>query len=262
MRDFFGALRIDIRRSFLSPLFVVTVILIVLLNCLSVYEEYISNPAPSVVYLFEMFVMGGPLNLICMFFGLVPYGQSFCVDWKNQFIRSNVIRTTRDVYAWSKVTTVALSAFGAILIGYFGTILLFMTQMPLLGADYDLYGFEVYNSFVFGQLMTIHPLLFLLVRISVLGFSCVFWALFALLISSYSTNIFVVFASPVIAYYFVINAGSSLPINFRINSLVSGAVNLGGPLWSYLYILLFFATGSTIFGALFCRQVKRRLANG
>lgn len=258
-----GALRIDLKRAFISPMFLSTVLLIVLLNYISISNEYSSVPDAGVVYFFEMFVIGGSFNLISMFFGIIPYGHSFCTDWKNQFIRPNIVRTAKDAYAWSKVISVALSAFGAVFIGYAVTLMLFSLHMPIVGSDYARYGYQIYNDTVMGSLMSIDPLLYLLARICMLGFSCMFWAVFALLISSYYTNIFVVFSAPIITYYLIINSlAKYLPMYLRFNSLNGGVVDIGGPLLTLIYIFLFYLTLSFLSGALFCRKVKRRLANG
>ena len=263
MKNLLGALRIDLRRAFISPFFLATVFLIVLLNYISISQEYSYGPYSGIVYFYEMFVIGGSFSLVSMFLGIIPYGQSFCVDWKNQFIRSNVIRTTKNAYAWSKVISVALSAFGAVFIGYIVTLILFSLHMPMVGGDFAELGYEAYNDTVFGPLMMISPLLFLLVRICIFSFSCMFWAVFALLISSYYPNVFVVFSAPVITYYVVINSiGRYLPIYLRFNTLHQGIVDMGGPLLSFIYVILFFLSLSILSGVLFCRKVKRRLANG
>lgn len=263
MKGLFGALRIDLRRAFLSPMFIVTVFLVVLLSYISISHEYSVITNEGLIYYFEMFVIGGSFSLISMFLGVIPYGQSFCADWKNQFIRSNVIRTGKNAYSLSKVISVALSAFGAVFIGYVVTIILFSMHMPMVGREFSEYGYQMYNDGVYGPLMMIHPLLFLLVRICILGFSCMFWAVYTLLISSYVTNAFVVYSAPVLTYYVVINSiGKYLPVYLRFNRLDYGFADIGGPLLNFIYVMFFYLLLSILSGMLFCRKVKRRLANG
>ncbi len=263
MSNLIRALRLDLKRAFVSATFFATVLLIVMLNYISIINEYFYDPDAGTVYFFEMFVIGGSFSQISMFIGTIPYGHSFCTDWKNQFIRSNVIRTTKNAYAWSKVITVALSAFGAVLVGYVVTVALFSLHTPIVGSEFAKYGYKAYNDTVFGPLMMINPLLFLFVRICMLGFSCMFWAVFALLVSSYFSNLFVVLSAPVITYYFIINSiGRYLPMYLRFSSLNYGIVDMGGPLISFIYVFLFFLFLSLLLGVLFCRKVRGRLANG
>lgn len=236
-------------------LFAAAVALLVALNYLGIEQEYAANPGGSVVYFMQMFVFTGPFAFLAIFLGLVPYGSSFCVDWKNQFIRCHVIRTSKSVYAWSKVIAVATSAFAAVFAGYVLTILLFWSHMPM--------GHESYDGTVLSKLIAADPLVYLLVRAAVFGAFCMFWAVFALLVSAYCANIFVTLSAPLIAYYFVVNGpGRWLPSYLQLHHLSGGTVSVGGPWLTASYCLLVFVVMSGLAGLLFCHKVKRRLANG
>jgi multisubunit Na+/H+ antiporter MnhG subunit len=193
----------------------------------------------------------------------VPYGFSFCQDWKNQFIRPTAIRTTKTAYAWSKVIAAALSGFACVFLGFVLTTLTMLVYMPVVGPDFAEYGYELYSPSTIGSLMMIHPLLFLLAQVCMLGWACMFWAVFALLVSSYCANIFVVLAAPVVAYE-VIGATLNrwLPTHLQFDNILFGSFDVGGPWLSVLYVMVLYSALSAVCGLLFCRKVKRRLANG
>ncbi|MCL2078431.1 MAG: hypothetical protein FWH17_01165 [Oscillospiraceae bacterium] len=256
------ALRIDMKRAFFSPLFFLVILLIVALNYLSVSGEMPLSQG-NVLYFFQL-IFGGPFSIVMLFIGTLPYGTSFCVDWKNQFIRPNLIRTTLSTYAWSKVFTVALSAITAVIISNLLTAFLFSLHMPMVFWFYAEYGYELYIQAVIGQLIDIHPMLYLTVRIVIYALHCGFWAVFALLVSTYSTNAFVTYASPVLAYYLVVNLSAvvGVPYYLRFNAVASGYVEMGGIFASIAYSVLFFAVPTALLGWLTTRNIKRRVENG
>lgn len=262
MKKLFSELKVDLKRAFFSYRFLLAIVLVVLLSYISIIQEYVSYPGGNIVYYFEIFVLGGSFTLITLIIAVIPYGPSFCVDQKSQFIRLVQIRTTVGAYTWAKVIAVALSTFVAIIVGYIITLFLFSLHLPLVGSDYLEYGYQIINDTVIGSLLEIHPLLYLSVRICIIGASCMFWATFALLISAYFPNAFVVYVSPIITYYVFINSiGKLLPSFLKLNLLFTGIANIGVPLVSFIYILGLFLVLSIISGMLFSKKVKRRLAN-
>lgn len=257
------ALRIDLKRAFRLPTFLGVVALILVMNYLAVAQEYSAIPGASVVYLFTMFIRGGVFALIATIYGALPYANGFCIDWKQQFIRANVVRTTRNAYAWSKVISVGLSAFAVVFAGYLLTILLFNLHMPLVGTEFAAEGYQTYDTTVFGSLLSTSPYLYVLATTCITSISCMFWAVFALLVSAYCANSFVALSAPIITYYLVsIVVGRGLPLWLDLGSLDSGVVDMGGPLPSLLYVAAFYLVLSLVAGLLFCRKVKWRLANG
>jgi hypothetical protein len=251
-----GALRVDLRRAFRAPLFLVAVLLVIIVNYLSILQEYWATMGDSgLIYYIEMWALTGALSLVLFCLGVVPYGFSFCHDWKNQFIRPAAIRTTKTAYAWSKVIAVATSGFACIFLGFVVTTVTMLFYTPLASPDCS-------SPPAVGSLMVIHPLLFLLARVCMIAWACMFWAVFALLVSSYCANIFVVLAAPVITYTVVGAVDRWLPDYLRFGNIDSGNFAVGGPLLSVLYVMLFYSVLSAVCGLLFCRKVTRRLANG
>lgn len=259
MKNLGGALRIDLRRAFGSFAFYIAIALLIILNYISISAEAMVING-SVMYFMLLFAFDGSFCIIATFIGVIPFGQSFCADWKNQFIRPSLIRCSPLSYAWSKVISVALTAFLSIFIGYLLTAVLFSLRLPMFDAEFYHAGYELYDSGALGKLMEISPWLYLGARIALYGAACAFWAVFTLFVSSFVTNVFATFAAPVIGYYFVVNL--PLPIYLRFNVLSGGRLVAGGTVTSFLYALFFFFTLTVIFGWLFCFRVRRRLANG
>jgi hypothetical protein len=263
MSALLGALRVDMRRAFISPLFVVAVALVVVVNYLSIFQEYLVLADEGVVYYLEMFALTGAFSLVPLCLGVMPYGLSFCHDWKNQFIRPCAIRATKHAYGWSKVVAVAMSGFACIFLGFAVTTITMIFYMPLAGPDFAEKGYALYSPTAVGSLMMIHPLLFLLVRVCMFSLACMFWAVFALAVSSYCANVFVVLAAPVLTFNAVNGTiGRWLPTYLRFDSITFGSFSMGGPVPSLIWVWLFYTVLSAACGLLFCRRVKRRLANG
>lgn len=261
MKNIIGALRIDYRRS-LSFLFILGIILFVAISYASISDELSFNNG-DVLYYMELFIMQGPFTMIILFIGVTPYGLSFCVDWKNRFIRTNIIRESCCSYAWAKVIVVATSSAAVILLGHMLTTYLLSLHMPLLGEEFFRLGYEVYTQTVFGSIINVSALLYLLVRSIISALHCSFWAVFALFVSAFTTDPFITLASPVIGYYFIINLTYALnfPAHLRLNSVAACNFDIGGILISFLYAVLFFLVLIIIFGYLFYVQVKRRVEN-
>jgi hypothetical protein len=258
-----GALRADLRRAFLSPLFVMAIASVVIVNYLSIFQEYWFVRGEGLVYYLEMFALIGRFSLVPLCLVVLPYGLSFCQDWKNQFIRSAAVRSTKPAYGWSKVMAVAMSGFACVFLGFVVTAVTMVFYMPLVGPNFAESGYGIYSPTAIGSLMMVHPLLFLLARFCMFSLACMFWAVFALAVSSYCANIFVVLASPVLTWYAVrITIGRWLPSILSFDNVTSGLFSMGGPVLSLIWVLFFYAALSAACGLVFVRRVRRRLANG
>ena len=191
--------------------------------------------------------------------GIVPFGDSFCIDWKNRFIRYSVIRTSVSAYSVSRVLVVALSSLSAIFLGYLLTLLLFSLHMPLV-SPYDVENWS-WPITLFGFTEQVNPLMFLIARAFVVSLACAFWAVFALFISTVVANVFVVYVAPLVANYFLA-AIPPLPDIVNIRELIRWTFIFPDAGLSLLYVTVSFLLLIAAFGYLFCRNVRRRLANG
>jgi hypothetical protein len=253
-------LKVDFRRAFLSFSFLLTVALVVLVSYLSISLEAAVVSEASVLYYFEIFALQGLFYLVIFGVGTIPYGQSFCADWKNQFLQPIIIRSSKNLYAISKIITVGASTFAAITLGYLLALFSFAIYTPLIDQSIVEMGWNGIALPPFGFLIDINPILYLIIRIFIVALACSFWAIFALFVSSYIPNSFVVCAAPVITYYSL--SILPLPVFLRLNIITQAYLDMGGIGVSLLYTVFFFFGLSSVFGWLFCRNIKRRLDNG
>lgn len=260
MRNFLGSLRIDLQRAFLSGYFWLAILLVLLLNYVSVFMEIRLNGSINAIYLLSTFCFGGDNTIVLLFLGSLPYAKSFVTDWNTQFLRFHLIRTSPDGYTWSKVITVFLSSAISIGMGFALTILCFSLHMPL---GNDNVGEMIMGLPAYGQLLNNSYLLFFAAQISALALGVSVWAVAALFLSAYVTNAFVVLASPVIAYYVIINSiGRYLPTLLNMDRFMLGNVTLGSAGSTFIYTLLYCLLLTIILGFGFSRKVKKRIDHG
>ena len=261
MNSFIGSLRIYLRRAFLSFPFWITIALVVILNyCASAIEMKLSSHY-TVMYLLSTFCFSGDYIIVVLFLGGLPYAKAFVTDWNTQFLRLQLIRTSPDGYAWSKVVTVFLSSFISIFLGFFLTIACFSLHMPFVDENFWLGGMD--SVPVYGLLIDNSWFLFFAVQISVLALGVAVWSVCSLLVSAYATNSFVALTSPVIGYYLVINSiGRFLPVYLKMDRFMLGKIALGNIPSTFLYTLFYFLLLIALLGFGFVRKVKRRVDRG
>jgi len=261
MQNLANALRMDLRRAFFSPRFFIAIAALLFLNFFSIWQELsLGSTMADVLYYFDNFMLGGSFVLVAILLSIFPFSNSFCSDWNNKYILVSVIRSSSRAYAWSKIIVSSLSSFCVIFIGYSLSVLALASKMALVNPLNGNY--EYYFTSTFGELFAASPFLFIIVKIFIYGIFCSFWSVFALWISTRISNIFVTLAFPIITYYAIINImyNFQFPNFLRLNVLFKGDVNLGNPLYSFLYTVLVFLVCIVIFGILFAKNIKRRLA--
>lgn len=264
MRTFFGVLKGDLKRAFLSVRFLTAVLLLTIINIISALGEVMITAninTLTVVYLMQNFIFYSSFAVMTTFIGVIPYGPSFCEDWNNQFIRPCIIRSSPTKYGISKVVSTFLSATLAIFAGYMLTVLLFSLKWNMVSEEFFTEGYTLYDNSSIGKTLETSPLLYLILKSLLHSFSAAFWAVFALCISTYVTTTFTTFAIPVITYYIAINL-EGIPSALRLNVIMNGSVNFANPYSAFWNGVFVFIGLSVIVGAWFCVRVKRRLAHG
>lgn len=256
--SFVNVVKVDVFRVFSTPPFYAACLLLFLVNMFSICNE--AKPDEGcIVYYFTVFIFDGAFSVVIPFLGTLPFSNSFCVDWKNSYFKSLLIRCSINKYCWSKVVVTAFSAFLIVMMGNILSSLFLSIQWPLIGNEYYEFGYSIYDNNVIGQLIDFHPLLYLFARFSLQGVAAAFWAVFTLFISSFSTNLYVVYATPIIGYYVAIHF--PLPYYLKLNVLTGGRTNLGSLALSVLFPVLFFVFQIIIFGCFFRIQIGRKLAH-
>lgn len=263
MKEILGVLRMDLCRGFASFGFLAAA----LSMCLALFSNsstevrMLETGLTDVLYLYNVAHIQS-FSVLYVIFAALPYATSFCVDWNHQFIRSTVIRTSVEKYGFSKVTACALSGGAAIALGELLFIFLLRLNLPLVNTQNPV--FENITSLFLGSLLTTgHFAAYFAARILVVSAAAAVFAVLALMISTFITNVFVTLGFPLIAFYSLIGFSGQLglPEWLNFHSIISG-VCLNTPIASVAYSVLCCSLICVLLGVITVRQIKRRLEHG
>ncbi len=258
MRGLMPYLRNDIQRAFFSKRFLITIILIPVLDCFSAASERL--PGMDVFQMLQWVDMFG----LCIFIYVIytiPYAYSYCTDISNQFIYYSVIRGSKIDYVRAKIIACSLGGGCAAFLGRLGTIFLLSLKMPLWnGLAGSGNGEEIFFKMAEnGELWK--AFLLALVLNSLKAAVC---AVSAFTVSTYVPNIFLVAASPIICDQLLVNIMGVLPYSkwlsfWNIYSVYGEVLPSAGGI--VLYAL--FVTTVLIYGMgkLSSRAIIRRFYN-
>lgn len=205
---------VDIKRLFSSMQFYIAVAGIWGINILNILDETRVVSNTTVLYLFNGRNIVGAFEMLLVFFAVLPYSMSFCIDWDYGYYKPELIRGKISRYTSSKVIVVMFGSIIATMVGYMLFVFSLGLIYPLFPStleDLEYYmqltptGFQemAYSSSpIFYYILTIIP------EALMYGFlSC-----FALYISSKNTNRFIVFSAPIIFYYMYNYLGGTLKL--------------------------------------------------
>jgi hypothetical protein len=261
MKGITGNLRMDFRRAFLSPAFILAaagMAAVLLLNAANEIKIDYSNC--SVLYLSDV-MDSNEFYFLAMILSAVPFAASFCSDWNNQFIRPSCIRSGPRQYCASKIIVCALSGGAVVALGHIIAYAVLMPCFPLFGVHEDLHNYISNYPAIKVLLEGRHFLMFLLFKlIFQFGFYA-FLAVLAFLLSTFIPNIFVVLASPLLAYFFLNNLGLELhiPVWLDFDCISGGRCSLYNTAVSVIYAVAFFTALCTMMGIAAGINVKRWL---
>lgn len=236
---------------------------VALFSSASTEVKMIKESYGDVLYLYRVAHVQG-FSMLSMIFATLPYATSFCTDWSNQFIRLSIIRTNIKSYGASKVLTSALAGGSAVALGEVLFILSLRLNLPLVNTQSPMFenavAEPVYGILLSGGYFTAY----FAAKILISFFAAAFFAVLALSISTYLTNVFVTFASPILSYYFLIKFFSNigLPEWFNLQTILFGYFAVGKPFFSLLYSIFFVTLLCILMGILIVRQIQRRLEHG
>lgn len=259
MSGVIGNLRMDLRRAFISPAFLFSSVGMAAVLFFNAANEFKINSSCSVLYL-DGIMESNYFYSLAMLFCAVPFAASFCADWSNQFIRPSCIRSGPRQYCISKVIACALSGGSVVAFGHILVYFLLLLRFPLARAS-DIQNM-ILNEPVLGcYLQGRQYLMYLLCKLIFQFEFYAFLAVLAFFISTFIPNIFVVLASPLLAYYFLLNleAELHLPTWLDIRIISEGQCNLGNTAVSVLYALVFFSVLCAVLGTVAVKNVKGRL---
>lgn len=261
MKHFFCVLGQDLRRTVLSWTFLVAVLGLAFVNVVSLFDEYqFFLEDTSVLYL-EMLMGYRNFYMIFLLFAALPGTTLFCSDWDNRYIRFSVMRSTKNVYAASKVIACFLSAILTVVLAEWLTVFAFSFQFDLYLPSDANGSYGAYQALV----TPAGTPLYLTATFLCKGFCAGALSVFALWFSTKVTNVFVTLAVPMLAYYLIQVVGFAtgmIPSYLSIDNLTKAHVDVGGPALSLLYTIGVFTALALLFGFLFVRSCKRRISNG
>ena len=264
MKRFLGNVRVDLRRAFFSFGFILAVVgmCVALFSGASTEGRSIKD-GTDVLYLY-MVAHGQGFSTLSMIFATMPFATSFCTDWNNQFIRPTVIRTNIKSYGISKVFTTALAGGSAVALGEVLFILLLRLYVPLVDRQGHMLAGAGSDS-VYGSLLSSGNFAaYFASQILIVFFGAAFFAVLALWISTYLTNVFVTLASPVLSFYFITDFTREfgLPAWLNIRFALAGRFYNGQPVFSLMNLIFSCSFLCILMGMAIVRQIKRRLEHG
>ena len=267
MRKLLGNARVDFCRAFFSFGFLLAVVGMCAALFSGASTEGIVmkdiNNRGDVLYLYTVAHVQG-FSMLSVIFATLPYATSFCTDWNSQFIRPTVIRTNIKSYSISKVFTCALSSGSAVALGEILFIFLLRLYFPLVerqGPGFD----NAVSDQVYGSLLSSGNFTaYFASKILISFFAAAFFAVLALWISTYLSNVFVTLASPVLFFLFITRLTRliGLPPWLDLSSALSGMFYSGKPFFSLLNSIFLCSFLCILMGILTVWQLKRRLEHG
>lgn len=260
-------LLMDLKRLFTGKPFFISVIGIWGINILNVLDEITVVEQTTVLYLFNGRSVVGAFEMLLIFFAVLPYCTSFCVDWDYGYYKSELIRgKNKWEYAVSKLCAAVIGTVIATCCGYLLFVLALRAFFPLFpetAEDLTYYMQLTPTAFQEAAFSDI-PQLYYLVTILPEAFMYGFLASFALYMSSRDTNRFVVLSAPIIFYYIynylsgTLRLPSFLSWQFHETGVLSGVpweMNLAATAGYYLI-------WTAAAGVLFVNRVRRRVQSG
>lgn len=262
----FKILKTDLRKAFSSSEFYLALVGVCVLNFMNLFDEMRIHTVKEycfVLYLYEARHALGAFSILILFLCALPFGANFCSEWNHGNTKYNLIRTSKNKYGWSKVIVTALTGFLACQIGYMLLIYLLDLYFPLYPTDLELLDIYIRNS-SFKEIARAKKYYYFFISTLPESFSFGFLAVVALYVSSKITNTFVVLSAPILFYYGWNFLCGTLRFPYILcwpSFMYRGIdTNLGSGI-SLLFTMLYYLIGIIIVGALFVKNIKRRIEN-
>lgn len=251
-------LRVDFRRAFCSKLFLIGLFCAQGVLYMNIPWDNFSN---SILYIVEQQPFGSfqPLLLVC---GTIPFATAYISDCENNFIKSLVIRSDLRSYLRSKAIVTAASCFVTIFLAKMMFVLVLHAFCPVCVPS-ELQ--PTYQS-AMDRLLDTHPYGYLFAEAAVFAFAASAFALFALLLSSFTHNAFVTVMSPMVTNFFLTSLEQifSVPAAFSVINLMYGDLDLYADNYflTFLHLFWFWLMLMILFGSLFIYHAEKRFCHG
>lgn len=194
-----NVMKADIYRVLGSKLPWLTVFLFTLARTLVAIPEYLAlyrqfpgkNVAQNLGYLYySSFFLSSNVNVFSVSIACLPFGMAYLEDKESNFDRYFISRTNMMRYSLSKFIVNLCTSAAAVILGFMLTILLFILLCQrhagtIMAGD---------GSQVMRDLSQNTPLAYSALLIIFSALYCAFWSSFAMTISAYLSNIYVIFS--------------------------------------------------------------------
>lgn len=261
MNPFIRCLIGDLKYMMCSYRFLAAVIGYVTISLISLLDEIKMFPSASVCYLYMVYHYY-PFWLLFLLFAVIPGGGSFCADYKSNYFRYRILRFGEKKYAISKAVSCFISASAMVFLSQWSLIAILALRGPIyLAEDKNAMIGRIYYVLMNENQVWIY----FMIRILILAAAAGFFSVLALWISTKVVNIFVVFSSPIIAYYLIDNVSIALDIPFylSLSKIIRGTIEIkGGITISLLYAMSVLVGLSVVFIIMFHVSCRKRCENG
>lgn len=203
-----NVLRQDLRRALCSENFVLTVLLMFLVELLSCGQPLYVDIYSVVEVVDNLFSGTGSADLLLMMFPLLPYALEYAKEEQEKAVAFWVVRTGTGSYAIGKFIASCVAAFCSVMVSF----LLLCTVLLVMG--HPLYRELGYEGYGYVQLLANErPFAFLFCYLADRGLSAAMMAGCAVCISSVYPNLFLTFSGPICIYFIVLRIfpGSAIP---------------------------------------------------
>ena len=194
---------------------------------------------------------------LMMLFATLPFGMTYCREWKNKYASFIASRTTVKNHLKAYIIMQFATSFIVTFIGIWISILILWQKLPLHINDGNIY------TGCFDALVTQNkPILYLLFRSLHYSVSIAAWSMSGLAMSSVFTDSYLAVISPLVFSYgleFITIESSFLPDLWHLS--LSYTDFSSNPILSSVYIIGVFLLISLMFSVVFYKIAKRRAEN-
>ena len=261
MKQFLFVLGQDLRRTLLSWKFLAAVLGLVAVDMFSLFDEYRFFTSTTSILYFQLLLRYRDFYIVFLLFSALPGATLFCEDWDNRYIRFAVLRSSKSIYAISKVIACFFAAVLVVFLSGWLMVLILSGRFEWFSPN------DLKNSYGDFQILITPERVFLYYSLAFLcrGFCGGFLSVVALWFSTKVTNMFVTLATPMLAYYLIGTlsmASRIVPSNLLISHMTMGQMSTGSLGISLLLVFGGFSLLAALFGTLFVRSCNRRIIHG
>ncbi len=218
---FLRTILLDIKRCVFSVRFIIAFFCYGIVIYLSMLPD-IRHGIIDVI-LFDTVRQGSVFSILYLLCAAIPCTTMFCEDWENKYLRYNILRSGKSVYAVAKSVSCSCVAF--IIIAGAETIfyIVMSLNMPFYDESFGMIGSYsmYYIPFQNGNYIN-----YVLNMIIIKALSAGFFCSLALIISVKIPNIFVALSAPLLSFYFLRSLFDILRVPYSFNPSYMGVGRL------------------------------------